>query len=85
MGVIIFIIIGIVICGLCATNSEQAAKELAEQQIIDEAKLKEIRRVEKETKERAQMAVKVKKEAAKRAKKIKFETMVLDEMKKGRD
>ncbi len=50
MGVIIFIVLGVVICGLCATNSEQAAKELAEQQIIDEAKLKEIRRVEKENK-----------------------------------
>lgn len=82
MGVIIFIIIGIVICGLCATNSEQAAKELAEQQIIDEAKLKEIRRVEKETKEKVRIAAKVKKEAAKRAKKIKFETMVLDEIEK---
>lgn len=88
MGVIVFIIIGIIICGFCAMNSEQAAEALKEQQSIDEAKLKElkeIRRAEKEAKEKARMAIKVKREANKRAKKIKFETMVLDEMKKGRD
>ncbi len=82
MGVIIFIVLGVVICGLCATNSEQAAKELAEQQIIDEAKLKEIRRVEKGTKEKARIAAKVKRKATKMAKKMKFETMVLDEIEK---
>lgn len=85
MGVIIFIIIGIIICGCCAMNSEQAAEALKEQQSIDEAKLKEIRRAEKEAKEKARMAIRVKREANKRARKIKFETMVLDEMKKGRD
>jgi len=85
MGVIIFIVIGIVICGFCAKDSEQAAETLKEQQSLDEAKLKEIRRAERETKEKARMAIKVKREANKRAKKIRFETMVLDEMKKGRD
>jgi rRNA-processing protein FCF1 len=85
MGVIVFIIIGIAICGFCAKDSNRAAEALREQQVIDEAKLKEIRRIEREAKEKARITTKVKREAAKRTKKIKFETMVLDEMKKGRD
>lgn len=54
MGVIIFVIIGIIICGICATRSEQAAEQWA----IDEAKLKEIRRTEREARERSQMTEK---------------------------
>lgn len=85
MGVIIFIIIGIIICGFCAKDSNRAAESLKEQQALDETKLKEIRKTEREAKEKARMATKVKREANKRAKRIRFETMVLDEMKKGRD
>ena len=44
MGVIIFIIIGIIICGFCAKDSDRAAEALKEQQSLDEAKLKEIRK-----------------------------------------
>lgn len=78
MGVIVFVIIGIIICGICATRSEQAAQQWA----IDEAKLKEIRRTEREARERAQMTEKVKREAIKRVRKVKFEAMVQKEMKK---
>ena len=80
MGVIIFIVVGIAICGICATQSEQAVKDLAERQNVDEAKLKEIRRIKRERKEK--LKKRAKKEAIKRANKMKFEAMVLKEMEK---